>query len=166
MSARRHGTDPDELVRVESWRRQGLTEEDVAGRLHVSPATLRRWRKGNPDLDRALRADRELTDSQVESALLKKALGYESLERKVETNAKGERKEVETIKQVGPDMSAITLWLKKRRPERWGDEAPNGPRPENNLLDLLEGDLDTDAIPELQSQTENRADLVAESGAV
>lgn len=161
MKRLRDWTAPDALVKLESWRRQGMSEEDVARRLNISPKVLQSWKKKAPALALALQADRELADCQVEQALLKKALGYESTERKVETNAKGERKEVETVKQVGPDMSAISLWLKKRRPERWGDETQTGPRPENNLLEELEGELNTDAIPELQSAAEDGPDLVA-----
>jgi hypothetical protein len=54
------------------------------------------------------------------------------------------------------------MWLKKRRPERWGDGAEHGPKPENNLMEELEGELDTDAIPELQCAAEGGADLVAQ----
>ena len=158
-------TSADRLVVLERWRREGMSEADIARRLDISPATLRAWARKSPPLARALETDPEVADSQVESALLKKALGYESREYKVERNAKGECKEVETTKQVGPDMTAIALWLKKRRPERWGDEAPAGPRPENNLMEELEGELDTDAIPELQPPAEGSTDLVAQTGA-
>jgi transposase len=157
-------TDGDRLALLESWRREGKTEEDIARRLDISVGTLRSWKKKCPALARALAMDPKVADSQVESALLKKALGYESREYKIERNAKGECKEVETTKQVGPDMSAISLWLKKRRPERWGDEATTGPPPENNLMDELEGELETDAIPELQPPAAGGADLVAQSG--
>lgn len=165
MKKLKNWTSADRLVLLESWRREGMSEEQIARRLDVSLATLRGWKRKCPALERALETDAEVTDSQVESALLKKALGYESREYKVERNAKGECKEVETTKQVGPDMSAISLWLKKRRPERWGDEAPTGPRPENNLMEELEGELDTDAIPELQPPAEGGPDLVAQTGA-
>ena len=163
MKKRKDWTKPDRLVLLESWRREGMSEEQISARIGVSLGTLRSWRRQSPELDRALETDPAVTDSQVENALLKKALGYESTERKVEFNAKGERKEVETTKQVGPDMSAISLWLKKRRPERWGDEAAAGPRPENNLLEELEEELDRDAIPELQPSAEGGADLVEEA---
>lgn len=165
MKKRKDWTSADRLVVLERWRREGMSEADIARRLDISVTTLRSWAKQNPLLARALETDPEVADSQVESALLKKALGYESREVKVERNAKGECKEVETTKQVGPDMSAIALWLKKRRPERWGDEAPGGPRPENNLMEELEGELDTDAIPELQPPAEGGTDLVAQTGA-
>ena len=106
-----------------------------------------------------------LVDSQVEDALLQKALGYESIERKVEVSAKGERKEVSTVKQVGPDVSAISLWLKKRRPEQWGDGESVQALPESNLLTLLSWERgELDGISELQPTAEADHDLVEPQG--
>ena len=94
-------------------------------------------------------------------ALLQKALGYESIEHKVEVSAKGERKEVSTVKQVGPDVSAISLWLKKRRPEQWGDGTGGQVLPESNLLTLLSWERgELDGISELQPTAEADHDLV------
>lgn len=155
---------PEKLTLLEGWKREGRTEDEIAERIGVSQTTLQSWKKRFPELSRAMAADKEVTDLQVENALLKKALGYESVERKVEVSAKGERKEVETTKQVGPDVSAISLWLKRRRPERWGDGALPGPKPESNLLEQLsedgEGGFDKDAIPELQLPAKTDPDMV------
>ncbi len=150
------------LTKLAGWRREGRSEEEIAEKVGISAQALSRWKKRSEAVRRALEVDPEAVDFQVEDALLRKALGYESVERRVEVSAKGERKEVETTKQVGPDMSAISLWLKKRKGDKWGDGA-TGPKPENNLLHLLdeEGGFDTDAIPELQPPAEAGADLVA-----
>lgn len=150
------------LTLLAGWKREGRSLEEIAGFVGIQPATLKSWMSRHPLFKAALSEDSAVTDFQVESALLKKALGYESVEKKVEVSAKGERKEVETTKQVGPDMSAISFWLKKRKPQRWGDSTSPGEVPENNLNELLEqeGGFDRDAIPELQSQTEAGADMV------
>lgn len=152
------------LVLLRGWVREGLGEADIAERMGVSEAVLRTWKRRYTAIREAL--DNSM-DYRVEDALLKKALGYENVERKVEISAKGERKEVETVKQVGPDMSAISMWLKKRRPAQWGDGNADGAKKENNLSLKLEeeerGELD--AIPELQSQTAADHDLV-EAGEV
>lgn len=152
------------LALLRGWTREGLGEEVIAERMGITAAGLRSWRKRYPAIRDALD---QTMDYRVEDALLKKALGYENVERKVEISAKGERKEVETVKQVGPDMSAISLWLKKRKPAQWGDGSAGGVRKENNLPVKLEeeekGELD--AIPELQSQTAADDDLV-EAGEV
>lgn len=153
------------LILLEGWKRAGRSVEEIAELIGITPGTLKSWSAKHPAIGKALEADGEITDFQVESALLKKALGYETVERKIETSPKGDQKEVETFKQVGPDMSAISFWLKKRKPDVWGDGASALSRPENNLPDRLdeEGGLDLSAIPELQSPSEADTDMVETS---
>lgn len=144
------------LQLLRDWAQCGLADEEIARRMGVGAGTLNRWRRRYPAIAQALDAQWTAADDQVEDALLRKALGYESREQRVEITAKGERKEINTVKQVGPDLSAISLWLKTRQPERWGDGAgEEGPK--NNLLaalsGLTEGVVDTDGISELQLQT-------------
>lgn len=149
------------LALLRDWVRAGESSTVIAGRMGVGLRTLERWRRKYPALEQALSGTREVVDSQVEDALLRKALGYETVERKVEVSAKGERKEVRTVKQVGPDVSAISLWLKNRRPERWGDGEGGQALPDNNLLALLaweRGELD--GISELQPTAKVDHDLV------
>lgn len=151
----------DGLTLLTGWAREGKSEEEIAELAGVSVRTLRGWKSRSPLIQVALAANNTAADFRVEDALLKKALGYESVEKKVEVSPKGERKEVETTKQVGPDMSAISFWLKKRRPEKWGDHAETGPKPENNLMEKAEeGGVDLSGIPELQPPAEAGADLV------
>ena len=94
------------LTLIRGWARAGVSPRTIAGRMGVGLRTLERWRRKYPALALALSGTKEVVDSQVEDALLQKALGYESIEHKVEVSAKGERKEVSTVKQVGPDVSA------------------------------------------------------------
>lgn len=145
----------DGLQLLRGWARSGLDDPSIAQRMEIDLRALLRWKRKYPVIAQALSGQREMVDYQVEDALLKKALGYRSAEHKVEISAKGERKEVETVKQVGPDVSAIQLWLKKRRPECWGDREEPGPPPENNLLAVLAGEaVNTDGISELQPASE------------
>ncbi|MCD8127414.1 MAG: hypothetical protein LUD82_08235, partial [Clostridiales bacterium] len=85
-----------------------------------------------------------------------------STERKVEVSPKGDRKETETVKQVAPDVSAISLWLKKRRPEVWGDGGGKAASVENNLYAALDVEGGWDDLPELQPEAAADPDLVAE----
>ena len=133
------------LTLIRGWARAGVSPRTIAGRMGVGLRTLERWRRKYPALALALQ----------------KALGYESIEHKVEVSAKGERKEVSTVKQVGPDVSAISLWLKKRRPEQWGDGTGGQVLPESNLLTLLSWERgELDGISELQPTAEADHDLV------
>ena len=149
------------LTLIRGWARAGVSPRTIAGRMGVGLRTLERWRRKYPALALALSGTKEVVDSQGEDALLQKALGYESIEHKVEVSAKGERKEVSTVKQVGPDVSAISLWLKKRRPEQWGDGTGGQVLPESNLLTLLSWERgELDGISELQPTAEADHDLV------
>lgn len=157
--------EEDGLRLLRGWARSGLDDRKIAERMEIEWKTLLRWKRKHPNIAQALNAQREVVDYQVEDALLRKALGYQSAERKVEITSKGERKEVETVKQVGPDVSAINLWLKKRKPECWGDSEAESAPPANNLLaalgDLTEEAVNTDGISELQSTAKADHALVA-----
>lgn len=59
---------------------------------------------------------------QVENALLKRALGYEYMEERVEISEKDGRKVIQTTKTVPPDTTAQIFWLKNRRPDKWRDK--------------------------------------------
>jgi transcriptional regulator with XRE-family HTH domain len=152
------------LTLLRGWAMEGLDQAAIAQRMGVSERTLRQWANRYPEIRQALDRGADVVDCQVEAALLRKALGYESTERKVEISPKGERKETETIKQVGPDVSAISLWLKKRKPTLWG-EGGGLPAGENNLLERLQAEGDLDGIPELQPATAGDPDMVETDGA-
>lgn len=80
-------------------------------------------------------------DIQVENALLKRALGYEYMEERVEISEKDGRKVIQTVKTVIPDTTAQIFWLKNRRPDRWRDK-PEMPGDSDGLKrakELLEG---------------------------
>lgn len=68
------------LTLIRGWARAGVSPRTIAGRMGVGLRTLERWRRKYPELDGALSGTKEVVDSQVEDALLQKALGYESIE--------------------------------------------------------------------------------------
>lgn len=122
---------PEMAVIIRALRQSGMTPEETARILEISPATLARWRRRHAALDEALNtapaADR------VESALLKRALGFRQEEASSEElvdKKSGELLEVlkrrVITKEVPPDVRALLFWLKNRCPERWNE------RPENS----------------------------------
>lgn len=85
----------DNLVRVQGWARDGLTDEQIAERMGISVRTLYTWKKQHSQFLQALKSGKEVVDYAVENALLKKALAG--------------------------DVGACCFWLKNRRPDKWKD---------------------------------------------
>ena len=61
-------------------------------------------------------------DIQVENALLKRALGYDYQEEKIERLSEDSVKVTQTLKHVPADVGAVAFWLKNRRPDKWRDK--------------------------------------------
>ena len=114
--------EPESLILLEGWARDGLTDEQIANNMGVRRETLYDWKKKHPNISNALKKGKEVVDIQVENALLKRALGYEYTEEKVEISEKDGKKVVRTVKHVAPDTTAQIFWLKNRRPEKWRDK--------------------------------------------
>ena len=84
------------LIMLEGWARDGLTDEQIAGKIGIHVATLYAWKNKHNKIDKALKKGKEVVDYLVEQALLKKALSG--------------------------DTGAICFWLKNRRPDKWRDK--------------------------------------------
>lgn len=142
--------EPDGLLLLEAWARDGLTDEQIAEKCGVNIATLYRWKSEHCDICEALKRGKEVVDIHVENALLRRALGYSynevTKEERIDRNS-GERKLVTTkivTKEVQPDVTAQIFWLKNRRPDIWRDkqreEAAESAtaRPDDGLKQSLE----------------------------
>lgn len=88
--------EPDGLLLLEGWARDGLTDEQIAHNMGITSKTLYVWKNEYSDICEALKKGKEVVDYQVENALLNKALGG--------------------------DTTAQIFWLKNRRPDKWRDK--------------------------------------------
>lgn len=113
---------PEGLILLRAKSRDSLTKNELAKKLGVAPKTLSLWERKYPQIEEALRQGREITDVQVENAILKKALGFETTEIKKVVKADGAEETTTIHKSVPPDVSAASVWLKNRCPERWRDK--------------------------------------------
>lgn len=124
--------EPDNLILLEGWARDGLTEEQIAKNMGVSVKTLFNWKKTHLPILHALKKGKEVVDYEVENALLKSALGFSETIRKpfklkkTQYNDSGKKvKEEEYIEYanedvyVPPNVTAQIYWLNNRKPERW-----------------------------------------------
>lgn len=115
---------PENLTVLEGWARDGMIDEQIAGRIGIATTTLYDWKNKYPEFAQALKKGKEYVDTQVENALLKRALGYDYTEERVEISQKDGKKVIQTVKHVAPDVTAQIFWLKNRRREHWRDKPP------------------------------------------
>ncbi len=72
--------EPEKLILIEGWARDGLTDEQIAANIGISKQTFYDWKKKYTDFSDSLKKGKEVVDRLVENALLKRALGYEYTE--------------------------------------------------------------------------------------
>lgn len=134
--------EPEGLLKLEGWARDGLTEEQIAENVGVSRSTLSEWKKKYPDISDTLKRGKEVVDRQVESAMLKRALGYEYDEVKEKYECGILTEKTITRKAVIPDTTAQIFWLKNRKPEAWRDKPiadQSEEQPDDGFVDALNG---------------------------
>ena len=88
--------EKENLILLEGWARDGLTDEQIAKNMGISYSTLKDWKNKYSAISAALKKGKEVVDFQVENALLSSAL------------------EGNTTAQI--------FWLKNRRPDKWRDK--------------------------------------------
>lgn len=118
----------DNLLRLQAWARDGLSDEQMAHNIGITTTTLYDWKKKYPAFSEALARGKEVVDIEVENALLKRAKGYDYIETTSELIADKNAKNKAVMKvtkrvtrHVPPDVKAIVFWLTNRKPE-WRDK--------------------------------------------
>lgn len=88
----------ENLVLLQGWVRDGLTDEDIASNMGISIRTFYEWKKReeSAQVAQTLKQGKEVVDYLVENALVKNALAG--------------------------NVVAQIFWLKNRRPDRWRDK--------------------------------------------
>lgn len=127
-------TEPDKLLLLEAWARDGLTDEQIARNMGINVRTLYHWKKKNVQIFQTLKTNKELADIEVENALRKKALGFREKEQAVSTRRTIEYENGKRIREIAepvvteveryypPDTTAQIFWLKNRKPDKWRDK--------------------------------------------
>ena len=111
----------ENLLLLEGWARDGLTDEQIAKNIGITVSTYYEWKKKYPEISESLKKGKEVVDYQVENALLSSALDG--------------------------NTTAQIFWLKNRRPDKWRDK----PRDEADTtaldkLDNILNEIKEDAI--------------------
>ena len=149
--------EPDGLLRIEGWARDGLTEEQIAKNMGVSRSTLSDYKVKYPDILRAIKNSKEVADREVENALFNKATGYtvklkkpmkvRHVEYDEQTGRKiAEYERIEYIEEevhVPADTTAQIFWLKNRKANEWRDKVTVTDESSLEKLDELISSIDT-----------------------
>lgn len=128
MAKHQEWLEPEGLLKLEAWARDGLTDEQIASNMGIAISTLYEWKNKFSEFSEALKKGKEVVDIQVENALLKRALGYSYTEttKELKYNPETEQQELVTTKvvtkEVVPDTTAQIYWLKNRKPSTWRDK--------------------------------------------
>lgn len=101
----------DNLILLEGWAREGLTDEQIAHNIGIDRTTLYRWKEKECNIYNALKRNKDIVDYEVENALLKNAL---------EGN-----------------VTAQIFWLKNRKKEQWREKQEYSNDNELQKLDKL-----------------------------
>lgn len=135
--------EEDNLIKLEAWARNGLTDEQLANNIGINVATLYTWKKKYNEINDALKRGKEVVDIEVENSLLKAAKGYFVDEEKTyisEVNGVVTKRKEITKKYIAPNTTAQIFWLKNRKPIEWRDKVFS----ENYNVDkvIIEGEDD------------------------
>ena len=85
--------EPDNLIRLAGWARDGLTDEQIARNIGIARSTLSDWKKKRPSIAASLDTGKLAADTIVENALYRRA--------------------------CAGDVTACIFWLTNRQPDRW-----------------------------------------------
>jgi ribosomal protein L25 (general stress protein Ctc) len=104
-------TQKENLILIEGWARDGLTDDEIAAKMDMTTRYLRMLKKENELINRVLMSGKEVADYAVERSLYQKALAG--------------------------DTTAQIFWLKNRLPHKWRDVKKQSINIENaNVIDL------------------------------
>lgn len=117
---------------IKDWVRNGATDKYLWEKLGISERSFYQYKNEFSQFSQVLKETKDYVDAQVESSLLKRALGY-SYNEVTKEFSDGEVKVTKIVtKQVVPDTTAQIFWLKNRRPEQWRDKPPEKATDEPN----------------------------------
>lgn len=152
--------EPEGLLKIGGWARDGLTDEQIAQNMGVAYSTFRTWRDKYSALSAVLKKNKDVADRQVENSLFERALGGAHEVRKTfKVKEKyyddhGRLCEKEKLVQatdevyIPGDTTAQIFWLKNRKPDVWRDKKDVGLAGELNTNNPF-ADLTTEELKRL-----------------
>lgn len=65
--------EPENLLLLQGWKRDGLTDEQIAEKIGITPRTLERWKSKYSQIRQVLKVGKEQANFIIENELFKKA---------------------------------------------------------------------------------------------
>ena len=134
----------DGLLLLRKWKRDGLTDEQIAHKCDIRRETLYAWKRQHPHISNALTRGREIVDTEVENSLLKKCHGY-TVDLKKTFKVKRVEFDPDTGRKISEyeelvvgydqahipaDTPAQKFWLINRAKDKWREKQ----EPENTEI--------------------------------
>lgn len=123
--------ESENLLLLQGWKYKGLTDEQIAHNIGVSPRTLERWKKNYSQICRALKRGKDHANFAVENALLKKALSG--------------------------NTTAMIFWLKNNYREKYTDDVTD---PKLRKAQIRKANADADIAETKAKQISNNDETV------
>lgn len=136
----------ENLILIEGWARDGLTDEQIAHNMGIAYSTFKEWKKKYSAFSATLKRNKEVVDRIVENSLFKRAVGYDYEEVTKERRKNPDTDEYEEVvtkrvlKHVAPDVTAQIYWLKNRKPDVWREK--QAAETNNEALEAMYQQLD------------------------
>ena len=146
----------DNLILLQGWCRDGLTNEQIAHNMGINPCTLYDWQKKYSEIANILKRTKDVVDKEVENALYKSAMGYDYEEITEERRFNKRTGQYEMVvtkrakKHIPPNTASIIFWLKNRKPEIWKDKQEITDTKALDKLDSILGELKNEADREAE----------------
>lgn len=128
--------DEENLIRIESWARDGLNDKQIAENIGYNETYFSELKGKITELSEAIKKGRTPVDFAIENKMYDKAFGLKIKTQQAiklkdvyydEEGRRCEKEGVEIVEleqEVPPDTTAGIFWLKNRKPEQWNRPAP------------------------------------------
>lgn len=150
--------EPDKLILLQGWRRDGLNIAQIANNVGVSEGTFNNWCTQHREIREAIKKGEEVCIYEVENALYKAAIGYdvvetEQIETEMPDGSVSTQKRAKK-RHIPPSIGAICFILKNRRSSKWQDKPTVIDTSALDKLDAILKEARENAKNEVQSEAE------------